>query len=50
MSTRDILVVEDDEDILELVRINLEKEGYTVKAATTGEEALESVGKSIPGL
>ena len=50
MSKRDILVVEDDEDILELVSINLEKEGYSVKGAATGEDALEFVEKSVPSL
>ncbi len=35
-----ILVVDDEEDILELVRFNLVKEGYHVAGALTGEEAL----------
>ncbi len=30
MVSRTILAVDDEEDILELVRYNLEKEGYTV--------------------
>lgn len=37
-----ILVVDDEEDILELVRYNLVREGYTVVCAATGEEALKS--------
>ena len=36
-----ILVVDDEEDILELVRYNLAAEGYEVFVAETGEEALE---------
>jgi two-component system phosphate regulon response regulator PhoB len=36
-----ILVVEDEEDILELVRYNLVKEGYLVTGALTGEDALK---------
>jgi two-component system, OmpR family, alkaline phosphatase synthesis response regulator PhoP len=36
-----ILVVDDEEDILELVRYNLVAEGYEVFVAETGEEALE---------
>jgi two-component system phosphate regulon response regulator PhoB len=36
-----ILVVEDEEDILELVRYNLVKEGYQVTGALTGEDALK---------
>ena len=35
-----ILVVDDEEDILELVKFNLEKEGFRVFCATTGEQAL----------
>jgi len=36
-----ILVVEDEEDILELVRFNLVKEGYQVTGALSGEDALK---------
>jgi len=42
MSKEKILVVDDEEDILELVRYNLAREGYTVACAVTGEEALKS--------
>jgi len=38
-----ILVVEDEEDILELIRYNLAKEGYQVTGALSGEEALKKV-------
>jgi len=41
MSKERILVVEDEEDILELVRYNLVKEGYHVSGALTGEDALK---------
>ena len=40
MSKERILVVDDEEDILELVRYNLAKEGYHVTGALTGEDAL----------
>jgi|GEM_PF-3699502 len=40
---RRILVVDDEEDILELVKFNLIKEGYRVVCTTTGEKALETV-------
>ena len=40
MSKKRILVVDDEEDILELVRYNLAKEGYHVTGAATGEDAL----------
>ncbi|MGB5747828.1 MAG: response regulator, partial [Desulfobacterales bacterium] len=44
MSKERILVVDDEEDILELVRYNLAKEGYHVTGAITGEGALKKAG------
>lgn len=40
MAKEKILVVDDEEDILELVRYNLSREGYQVTGTLTGEEAL----------
>jgi DNA-binding response OmpR family regulator len=39
MNKETILVVDDEEDILELVRYNLSREGYDVRCAVSGEEA-----------
>ncbi|SPD73919.1 DNA-binding response regulator in two-component regulatory system with PhoR (or CreC) [uncultured Desulfobacterium sp.] len=51
MKTKErILVVDDEEDILELVKYNLERGGYDVTCVTNGDEALKSVRKSIPAL
>ncbi len=50
MSKEKILVVEDDEDILELIRYNLNKEGYSVFSVTTGEEALSLERKEKPDM
>jgi DNA-binding response OmpR family regulator len=36
-----VLIVDDEDDILEILRFNLENEGYTVDTAVSGEEALE---------
>jgi two-component system phosphate regulon response regulator PhoB len=44
MSKERILVVDDEEDILELVRYNLAREGFQVACAATGEDALKKVG------
>ena len=44
MADNKILVVDDEEDILELVRYNLAREGYRVVCATTGEQALNKAG------
>lgn len=41
MSKGRILVVDDEEDILELVKYNLEREGYLVDCVDTGEEAIK---------
>ncbi|RLC36984.1 DNA-binding response regulator [candidate division Kazan bacterium] len=45
-----ILVVEDEEDILELVRYNLAKEGYQVIKARSGERALQLATSEVPDL
>ena len=42
-----ILVVDDEEDILELVRYNLVKEGYHVSGALTGEDALKKARAEV---
>ena len=43
MGKENILVVDDEEDILELLRYNLAREGYQVTLASTGEEALRKL-------
>lgn len=48
MAKEHILVVDDEEDILELVRYNLSKEGYRVSLVTSGEEALKAARTSQP--
>lgn len=50
MANEKLVVVDDEEDILELLRFNLEKEGYQVLCATSGEEALEIARSQIPNL
>ena len=40
MSKEKILVVDDEEDILELVKHHLAREGYQIVCAETGEKAL----------
>jgi len=43
MRKETILVVDDEEDILELVRFHLSREGFSVVSAETGEEAWRKV-------
>ncbi|MFM7206834.1 MAG: response regulator [Planctomycetaceae bacterium] len=45
-----VLVVDDEEDLLELVRYNLVKEGYAVECVGSGEQALQSVRLNPPDL
>jgi len=46
MPKETILVVDDEEDILELVRFHLSREGFGVVCAETGEEAWRKVKES----
>ncbi len=45
-----VLVVDDEEAILELLKYNLEKQGYEVKTATNGIEGVEIAKKFLPDL
>lgn len=45
-----ILIADDDPDILDVLRITLEAEGYEVIDAHDGQEALDIVKKSMPDL
>jgi DNA-binding response OmpR family regulator len=45
-----IFVVEDEPDILELVRYNLAQHGYEVTCALSGEEALAQIRARLPDL
>lgn len=45
-----IVVIEDEEDIRELIRYNLEKDGYRVLAARSGEEGISLVRSAMPDL
>jgi len=50
MAKESILVVDDEDDIRELLRYNLTKEGYQVTGAASGEEALKVVMVAMPDL
>jgi two-component system phosphate regulon response regulator PhoB len=45
-----ILIVDDEEDLLELVDMSLQREGFQTLTARTGREALERVDSGNPGL
>ncbi len=50
MNETKILVVDDEKNICELLRLYLEKEGFGVLMAFDGEQAVESVKKNAPAL
>jgi two-component system, OmpR family, alkaline phosphatase synthesis response regulator PhoP len=50
MATKKILVVDDDAKIVELVKLYLAREGYTVLTANDGVEALRLARESHPDL
>ena len=45
-----VLIVDDEEDILELVQFHLEREGYDILCAETGEDAVKKVCETSPDL
>ena len=50
MAGKEILIVEDDEDVMELIRYNLAKEGFNCDAAYNGQEALKKAQGMLPDL
>lgn len=50
MAKENILIVDDEEDILELLRYNLTKEGYQLTCVTSGEEGLKVARSASPDL
>jgi len=50
MAGNKILVVEDDQTLLDVLRYNLTKEGYEVVTAVDGVQALEVARSDRPGL
>ena len=50
MSRGDILIVDDEPNIIRLISMYLEREGYTALSARSGAEALEIVSRSKPAL
>jgi two-component system, OmpR family, alkaline phosphatase synthesis response regulator PhoP len=50
MNKGTILVIDDEKDLIELLRYNLEKEGYDVIAATDGQSGLDVIKRHRPEL
>jgi len=50
MARKKIFIVEDEEDIVELLRHNLAREHFEVSAAADGEKALKAIAREMPSL
>ena len=50
MAAAQVLVVEDEDALAQTLKYNLEKEGYQVRLAGDGEEALVMVDEALPDL
>ena len=50
MAKERILAVDDEEDILNLIKYNLERDGFKVETAITGEAAVRSARENPPDL
>lgn len=50
MSNEQILIIEDEEDIVELIRFNLIKNGYKIATALRGDEGLAAARAQAPDL
>jgi DNA-binding response OmpR family regulator len=50
MDQRSILIIEDDPDIIELLRFNLERERYVIRVCRSGEEGVEAARTDRPSL
>ena len=45
-----ILLVDDDPDVIEIIRFNLHQEGYSISTASDGEKAIEEADREVPHL
>ena len=45
-----IIIVEDEKDLVTLLKYNLSKEGFKIKEAETGQEGLQLIKRELPDL
>ena len=50
MNRKKILLIDDEQDILEIISYNLEKEGYQVFTASNGNEGIVKAKEILPDL
>ena len=49
-AARDVLIVDDEQDMADVIRAVLENEGYSCRCATNGQAALDEVAAAMPGM
>ena len=47
---QNILIVEDEPHVIRVMKLALEENGYTVRVAHNGEQALSKISESLPDL
>ena len=50
MAKGTILIIDDEEDLIELVRYNLEKEGFRVQGMPDGESGIAAASRELPDI
>lgn len=50
MTQKKILLIDDEQDILEILSYNLQKEGYEVHTAQNGNEGIQKAKENVPDL
>ncbi len=50
MTSQDILVVDDEPSVVEVVSLYLRREGFSVRSASDGEQALAAINSQLPTL
>jgi len=45
-----VLIIDDEKDLIELVRYNLQKEGFLIKSASDGESGLAAALRDLPDM
>ena len=45
-----ILLVDDDPDVIEIIRFNLDQQGYSISTASDGKKAIEEADREVPHL
>lgn len=50
MTSKDILCIDDDVGIIELVQLIMQRDGYSIRGAASGNEGLAAMRESLPDI